>query len=118
MHACVRACVRAGVCVSVCVLMSCVCFSELYYTDWGEKGEVVRLGLDGSQPHILGSDFENPNSILTDGDTVYVIDSHLKSRDRGLDVDGAIYQMNRTGTSWANLSGTDLKVHKTINFRN
>jgi len=96
----------------------CVCFSELYYTDWGEKGEVVRLGLDGSQPHILGSDFENPNSILTDGDTVYVIDSHLKSRDRGLDVDGAIYQMNRTGTSWANLSGTDLKVHKTINFRN
>lgn len=92
-----------------------VCYSELYYTDWGQQGRVVRLNLDGTQPRILGSYFENPNSVLTDGDTVYVVDSHFKSREKGQDVDGAIYRTDQTG-SWANVSGIDLKVHNILSF--
>ena len=99
-----------------CVTIVCLHYRELYYTDLGLQAQVVRVNLDGTDPRILGTHFENPNSVLTNGDTVYVADSHVKSRERGLDVNGAIYWTNRTGSSWANISGIDLLVRELINF--
>ena len=99
------------------VTLVCIHIRELYYTDWGQQAQVARVNLDGTEPLNLGTHFENPNSVLTDGDTVYVVDSHVKSRERGLDVNGAIYWTNRTGSSWANISGIDLQVCEMVSLR-
>ena len=42
---------------------------------------MVRVLLDGSSPELLlSTGLQNPNSVLADGDNVYILDSFFKSR--------------------------------------
>ncbi|XP_039255818.2 uncharacterized protein LOC120332606 isoform X1 [Styela clava] len=51
----------------------------LYYSDWGVDAKVVRLDLDGRNPHLVPVVVENPNGLALDDAILFVTDSHRKS---------------------------------------
>jgi len=53
-------------------------YRQLYYTDWGDDAKVVRCQMDGSSRTVLLRGLQNPNSLVVDGSTLYVVDSRLK----------------------------------------
>lgn len=77
---------------------------HLYYTDWGKTASVVRTQLDGSNPTVIKKDgLNNPNGIAIANNTIYVTDSHYKTRvpaNARTSQDGSLYSMNLNGGGW------------------
>jgi len=85
--------------------VTCVrCYRHLYYTDWGKTASVVRTQLDGSNPTVIKKDgLNNPNGIAIANNTIYVTDSHYKTRvpaNARTSQDGSLYSMNLNGGGW------------------
>lgn len=93
----------------------------MYYTDWGEKGQVSRCELDGSNPTIIQEGLDNPNGIALHGDSLIVVDSHAKTKEnhRLLNTlqpqNGSLYFSDTSGKKW-NLTSAVLGVKESIRF--
>jgi len=95
-----------------------LCCRYLYYTDWGKTASVVRTRLDGSSPTVIKTGLNNPGSVAVVGSTVYVTESHYRTRippNARTSINGSLYSMNSDGSGWTDVlaaATTKLKVSR------
>lgn len=79
----------------------------LYYSDWGTNAKVVRVDLDGKNPHVLSVHVENPNGLALQDTVLYITDSHHRS---------ALMQINGTVVygNPPSLIKYDTRLHKDV----